>query len=217
MPAPSGDLSGTGPPWALEVEPYEPLDVSPVNWDDLALAWEPLDVGTYEPLDVEPYEPLEIDWGWLDTDLDFTEARTAYTVPDLPQTAGPGRKAPRLSEPRVQRLLEALEGGLFIAGAAAWAGIGERTARRWLARGKADEAAEVISNYLQFWQAAQVAQAIATHRALVVINKAIRGGDWRAACWLLEHRYPERWGNPAPPRPGPAQRARIAKAQRGER
>jgi hypothetical protein len=220
-----GDISGeldTGAPFPrdlgtygpLEIEPYEPLTCELGN--TLEVEWEPLDIGTYGPLEIEPYEPLEIDWTWLDRGLDFTEARKAYTVPDHPPSGGPGRKGPRLSDPRVQRFLEALEAGLFIDGAAAWAGIGERTARRWLSRGRTDEATDTPSSYLQLWQAAQVAQAIATTRALEVINTAIRGGDWKAAAWLLEHRWTERWGNPNPPRPGPAQRARIARVQAGK-
>lgn len=201
MANPSGVNLDTGGPRALEI-------ISP-DWDELGTDWEPLEVGAYEP--------LEIDWSWLDIEPDFTEARAVYTELDYPEPPGPGRKGPRLSEPRVQQFLEALEGGLFVVGAAAWAGIGERTARRWVARGKTDEASETPSTYRQLWQAAQVAEVIAIHRALVVINKAVRAGDWRAAAWLLEHRYPERWGNPSPPRPGPAQRARMAQAQKGKR
>jgi hypothetical protein len=207
----SGDQLDTGTPWALDVEPweplelgtYEPLEIEATEWATLTEPW--------EPLEIEPYEPLETDWSWLDTEPDYTQARAAYTVPDLPDTGGPGRKGPRLSDPKVQRFLEALDAGLFVCMAAAWAGIGERTARRWLARGKADEATDTPSNYLQLWQAAQIAQAIATDRALRVINRAIRDGDWKAAAWMLEHRWTERWGNPNPPRPGPAERGRRAR------
>jgi len=196
----SGAELDTGTPWALDTEPWESLT--------LEMDWPTLEV---------EYEPLEVDWSFLDIEPDYAPARAAYTEPDYPQPPGAGRKGPRLSDPRVQRCLEGLESGLFIYEAARWAGIGERTARRWIARGRSDEATGTPSSYLQFWQAAQAAQAIATDRALRVINTAIRGGNWRAAAWLLERRWSKNWGNPHPPRPGPAQRARMAGTPRGAR
>ncbi len=43
---------------------------------------------------------------------------------------------------------------------------------------------------------AEVERALADAEAaeVALIAQAARGGDWRAAAWVLGHRFPQRWG-----------------------
>jgi hypothetical protein len=50
---------------------------------------------------------------------------------------------------------------------------------------------------------AAVEQATQEHRLVAIVAREANKGQWRAAAWLLEHRFPERWGQ---------QRARVAES-----
>jgi hypothetical protein len=58
---------------------------------------------------------------------------------------------------------------------------------RWLARGAWD-------GLLGKLEAVQAAQADAEASLVARMTLAAQRGSWRAAAWLLERKYPERWG-----------------------
>jgi hypothetical protein len=80
-----------------------------------------------------------------------------------------------------QRILQALRQGATHAHAAAYAGVAERSFYNWR-----DE-------NVQFLQAVSQAEAEGALVQLVHINKAATD-DWRAAAWILEHRFPHAYG-----------------------
>ena len=100
----------------------------------------------------------------------------------------PGR--PSKLTPEVQeKIVQALHLCNHRKHAAEFAGIEERTLRRWMARGKNPNDHE----YTAFRAAVVEAEAKAKVMAMGCIAKASRDGDWRAAAWLLERRNPEHY------------------------
>jgi len=47
--------------------------------------------------------------------------------------------------------------------------------------------------YVDFLEALRRAEAEAVVSSVEVITIAAQGGDWRAAAWFLEHKYPNNW------------------------
>lgn len=73
--------------------------------------------------------------------------------------------------------------------AARFVGLSRATVYRWLARGKRRDSGP----FREFRREVLRALAQAEIREVLVINKAATK-DWRAAAWMLEHRWPKRWG-----------------------
>lgn len=101
----------------------------------------------------------------------------------------PGRKT-RLTPERQQKILNAIRAGAYLETAAAAAGINKVTLHRWLRRG--ERYPDTI--YSAFSEAVHEALAQAELRDVLTISKAAGDGDWRAAAWRLERKYPKRWG-----------------------
>jgi transposase len=89
-----------------------------------------------------------------------------------------------------QRLLDALSVGATHRLACEYAGIDQATLYRWLAKGAASGAPP----YRAFCEAFTRAQGIAAVGWLAKIEAAAQDGDWRAAAWKLERRYPDEYG-----------------------
>jgi transposase-like protein len=96
------------------------------------------------------------------------------------------------------RINAAIGAGAERALAAKYAGIGESTLYRWLERGQRDERAGIESKFRTFWSTVAKTEAEVQMRALAMI-KVAGAKNWRAAIWMLERRYPERWGRRGPP------------------
>jgi len=83
------------------------------------------------------------------------------------------------------RLLDNLREGMSIVAACTQAGVGERTYYRWLDECEDGEWTEDVNAAKDFAEA-------------VALSKLKRLGDekadWRAYAWILERRYPDRWG-----------------------
>jgi hypothetical protein len=79
----------------------------------------------------------------------------------------------------VRKVLRAVERGLPLKLAAAHGGIAFETFCVWRTR------------YPDFAQAVEQALAKSVRHHLSVIENAASQGDWKAASWLLEHRFPE--------------------------
>ena len=73
-----------------------------------------------------------------------------------------------------------LRSGMALEVAAQTAGVSSRSVRRWRARGELDVDRELAAGEMQL--------------AAVVSRSTAR--SWRAAAWLLERRFPERWATP---------------------
>ena len=88
-------------------------------------------------------------------------------------------------------IVEAIEVGCPARVACRAAGIGLKSFKSWMARGRSD--GEADAPYRTFRVAVLKARATSEARAL----EAIRGAmpcDWRAAAWFLERSRPRRWG-----------------------
>jgi transposase len=95
-----------------------------------------------------------------------------------------------LTEAAADRIVNALRAGAYTAEAAAHAGVSVRTFQRWRARG---EQADAEERYRTFAERAAKAEAEAKVFAIGIVRTAM-SQDWRAAAWLLEHRWPQEWG-----------------------
>lgn len=100
------------------------------------------------------------------------------------------------------RIVAAVEGGMFFADACAYAGIGESAAYSWVRRGR-DAIAQAAEHelavpateklYAEFAQAVEKARAKAKHSALGAIRAAWEAGQWQAAAWYMERTEPEKY------------------------
>jgi hypothetical protein len=102
---------------------------------------------------------------------------------------------------RVQEFLQMIEDGIDFNIAADSARLARSTIFDWLRKGRdiqnsLDESGELslkdqaFLDFLERYMRARVASEV---KAVENINKAIEKGSWRAAAWILEHRFPERW------------------------
>lgn len=90
---------------------------------------------------------------------------------------------PRKNTPTAkERIIEAVGLGATYERAAAAGGIGYSTLREW------------ILAEPEFAEAVKAAEAKCANEALIAIKRAARGGQWQAAAWLLERRYPSEYG-----------------------
>jgi hypothetical protein len=89
----------------------------------------------------------------------------------------------------MEKLIEALRSGGYRIDACRAAGIHYNTLLAWEKRGESEGSGE----YLEFLDALRRAEAEAVITNIDVITKAAQDGDWRAAAWFLEHKYPDKW------------------------
>ncbi len=103
------------------------------------------------------------------------------------------RKAPAQSRftPEVQqKILNAISIGSPLMLAPLAAGIAYTTFRKWIRTGEE----QGKGPYYEFAQKVKEAEGAAVSVWLAVIEKAARSGNWTAAAWKLERRYPELFG-----------------------
>lgn len=110
-----------------------------------------------------------------------------------PKKGGKGRPS-KLTETTMLLLNAALSNGMFIEEACIHAGISRGTYYRWLDLGEQHDVEERSSEYRDFFLDIKQALAKSEMRSLTIINEAQESGNWRAAAWLLERRFPEKWG-----------------------
>ena len=93
--------------------------------------------------------------------------------------------------PKVRdKIISKLKLGNYARTAAACAGISESTFYHWLERGEKEKS----GIYSEFLEAVKEAQAESEANLLNHISKAVLDGQWTAAAWQLERKFPERWG-----------------------
>lgn len=102
-----------------------------------------------------------------------------------------GRKT--VLKPEVSdRILQMLRAGNYVDVACRAAGIGQSTFYDWLARGDREGKAPADAPFREFREHVDQARAEGEARNVAVIAKAATR-DWKAAAFLLERQYPERW------------------------
>jgi hypothetical protein len=95
----------------------------------------------------------------------------------------------KLTESRMEKLIEALRSGSYRIDACRAAGVHYNTLLAWEKKGESRTSGE----YVEFLEALRRAEAEAVVSSVEVITKAATDGDWRAAAWFLEHKYPNNW------------------------
>lgn len=100
----------------------------------------------------------------------------------------------KLNEQTQAVLVEAIRKGNYIDNAAAMAGIAESSYYHWIERGDADIEAGKVTIYSEFSEAIKRAKAEGEQIDLDLIADAAGKGNWQAAAWRLERRFPTKWG-----------------------
>ena len=92
--------------------------------------------------------------------------------------------------PEVKELLiQATRAGAALTSAAKFAGIGKQTILNWKARAEQGE-----PSFVELMDELEKAEGAFVVAALARIADAARKGQWTAAAWTLERRYPEEYG-----------------------
>lgn len=100
----------------------------------------------------------------------------------------------KLTPARAHTVVSIVRGGLTIAVAARLAGVADRTVYRWLERGR--QPGRRYAGHRELLAAVEHARADREIDLVARMTYAAARGHWRAAAWLLEREYPERWGRP---------------------
>ena len=95
----------------------------------------------------------------------------------------------KLTESRMEQLIEALRSGNYRIDACRAAGIHYNTLLAWEKKGESQKSGE----YVEFLEALRSAEAEAVVSKVDIIHGVSMNGDWRAAAWFLEHKYPNNW------------------------
>ncbi len=69
-------------------------------------------------------------------------------------------------------------------------GIEKTTWYRWLSEGERSKS----GLKREFWDTIKRAEKEAVARNVALIQRAAQEGNWQAAAWWLERKYPEQWG-----------------------
>ncbi len=93
-----------------------------------------------------------------------------------------------------EKIVRAIRAGNYPEVAAGHAGIHPATYYRWMERGALEGDAAEDDPYRRFRSEVDRALSDAEATEVGLIVKAARDGDWRAAAWLLERRFADRWG-----------------------
>jgi transposase len=92
--------------------------------------------------------------------------------------------------PEVQaKIVQALGVGVTHAHACQFAGISHEAFYNWLEKGEAGK-----SPFVEFREAVKNAEGQAVVGWMALIDSAARSGNWQAAAWKLERRYPKDYG-----------------------
>ena len=88
-----------------------------------------------------------------------------------------------------QRLNQALSVGAYIEDACIFAGISSRQFRSWR-----ELAEQGVEPYAGRWVEIQRSESQAVIRNLFNIHNAGNSGSWQASAWILERKYPAKYG-----------------------
>ena len=102
--------------------------------------------------------------------------------------------ARKLTEEAHASIVDALRAGNYVEDAVAAAGLHKATYYRWIEQGEADLEHDKDTAQARLCDAVRQASAASEVEYLTIIREAGERGQWRAAAWFLEHRYPDKWG-----------------------
>lgn len=100
-----------------------------------------------------------------------------------------GRKS-KLTPETQEKLCQAIQLGATYELACQYAGVSYDAFNDWINAGIAEKDA----GFVQFLQAIKEAEARGALGWLAKIEKAANDGNWQAAAWKLERRYPQEYG-----------------------
>jgi len=112
-----------------------------------------------------------------------------------------GRPSRIFETERIEEFLQLIEDGVDFNISADSARLARSTVFEWLSKGRDienmwDESSELsikdkkFLDFLERYKRARVAPEI---KAVETISRSVEKGSWRAAAWMLESRFPERW------------------------
>lgn len=101
----------------------------------------------------------------------------------------------KLDEQVIERIVDVIRAGGYTKTAVAAAGIGLSTFHDWLERGDPERRSKADQPFREFRDRIEQAKAEGEARNVALIANAARK-DWKAAAWLLERHFPDRWAGP---------------------
>lgn len=97
----------------------------------------------------------------------------------------------KLNKRMIKDAEKLLKGGNYVETICEYLGIGKSTWYRWLAEG--EQANSGIKR--EFWDAIKKAEAEAEIRLVTDLQKIAKNNNqWQGIAWILERKYPDRWG-----------------------
>lgn len=102
---------------------------------------------------------------------------------------GRGRK-PKLTKKLIEDFVNYFRVGHYTTTVCSLCGITFQTYSNWLKRGEKAKS----GLYFEFFESIKKAEAEAEHHLVMNIRKSAAEEAWPASAWLLERRYPEKWG-----------------------
>lgn len=103
----------------------------------------------------------------------------------------PRDTTPTLNEQLIETIAQAIRVGAYVETAVALAGVSKDSFYRWLKMAEGDSANDIT---IKLSDAVKKALAESEARDLAVIDKAAQEGEWTAAAWRLERKFPSKWG-----------------------
>jgi transposase len=105
-------------------------------------------------------------------------------------------RATKLTATVSKTICDAIGEGISLEGAAELANVSASTAYEWFSRGLGEDprGRGETKAFAEFAERLTRARAEAELREMRAIVKAAADGDWRAAAWRLERRYPKQYG-----------------------
>lgn len=105
-----------------------------------------------------------------------------------------------LTDELVNRVVASLRSGNYLTTAFRAAGIIPRTGQLWIAQGRRDLAAGIVSLYARLASETDAARAESEGELVGLLRTLGSEGDSKAIMFLLERRHPKRWGKPEKPK-----------------
>lgn len=103
----------------------------------------------------------------------------------------PKDTTPKLTVQLIETIAQAIRVGAYVETAVALAGVSKDSFYRWLRQAESDNSTLLT---VKLSDAVKKALAESEKRDLDVIDKAAQEGEWTAAAWRLERKFPNKWG-----------------------
>jgi transposase len=118
-------------------------------------------------------------------------ARKPIPLPETTETPEPnkGGRPTKFTPETRDKVKQAIQMGATYEIAANYAGVSYMTFRDWMKRGEAGE-----DDYVEFFETIKASEGRAAVGWLAKIEAAANDGNWQAAAWKLERRYPHQYG-----------------------